>query len=106
MRHARLPTSDEIALEDVFHALSDPFRLEIVRRLAVEGEASCQALEGDRPKSSVSHHFRVLREAGLIRTRNEGVTRMNALRREDIERRFPGLLSCVLGKEEPTTEPA
>lgn len=96
MRHARLPASDDIALEDVFHALSDPFRLEVVRRLAAEGEASCQALEGDRPKSSVSHHFRVLREAGLIRTRNEGATRMNALRREDIEERFPGLLSCVL----------
>lgn len=96
MRHARLPASDEIALEDVFHALSDPFRLEVVRRLAAEGEASCQALEGDRPKSSVSHHFRVLREAGLIRTRNEGATRMNALRREDIERRFPGLLPCIL----------
>ncbi|CAM5204921.1 ArsR family transcriptional regulator [Bosea thiooxidans] len=100
MRHARLPASDEIALEDVFHALSDPFRLEVVRRLATEGEASCQALEGDRPKSSVSHHFRVLREAGLIRTRNEGATRMNALRHEDINRRFPGLLSCVLAKQE------
>lgn len=96
MRHARLPASEEIALEDVFHALSDPFRLEVVRRLATEGEQSCQALEGDRPKSSVSHHFRVLREAGLIRTRNEGVTRMNALRRDDIERRFPGLLACVV----------
>jgi DNA-binding transcriptional ArsR family regulator len=96
MRHSRLPSPEEIALEHVFHALSDPFRLEVVRRLATEGEASCQALEGDRPKSSVSHHFRVLREAGLIRTRSEGVTRMNALRRDDIERRFPGLLSCVL----------
>ena len=98
MRHARLPASEEIALEDVFHALSDPFRLEVVRRLATEGEQSCQALEGDRPKSSVSHHFRVLREAGLIRTRNEGVTRMNALRRDDIEQRFPGLLACVIQK--------
>ena len=98
MRHARLPASDEITLEDVFHALSDPFRLEVVRRLAAEGEASCQALEGDRPKSSVSHHFRVLREAGLIRTRNEGATRMNALRRDDIERRFPGLLPCILSE--------
>ena len=98
MRHARLPASEEIALEDVFHALSDPFRLEVVRRLATEGEQSCQALEGDRPKSSVSHHFRVLREAGLIRTRNEGVTRMNALRRDDIELRFPGLLACVVPK--------
>ena len=96
MRHARLPAPEEIALEAVFHALSDPFRLEVVRRLAAEGEASCQALERDRPKSSVSHHFRVLREAGLIRTRNEGVTRMNALRRDDIERRFPGLLACIL----------
>jgi DNA-binding transcriptional ArsR family regulator len=100
MRHARLPAPEEIALEDVFHALSDPFRLEVVRRLAAEGEASCQALEGDRPKSSVSHHFRVLREAGLIRTRNEGVTRMNALRRDDIERRFPGLLACILTAKE------
>lgn len=99
MRHARLPAPEEIALEDVFHALSDPFRLEVVRRLAVEGEASCQALEGDRPKSSVSHHFRVLREAGLIRTRNEGVTRMNALRRDDIEQRFPGLLACVVSRQ-------
>ncbi|SEG31962.1 ArsR/SmtB family transcription factor [Bosea lathyri] len=100
MRHARLPAPEEIALEDVFHALSDPFRLDVVRRLAAEGEASCQALEGDRPKSSVSHHFRVLREAGLIRTRNEGVTRMNALRRDDIERRFPGLLACILTAKE------
>ncbi|MGO4170903.1 ArsR/SmtB family transcription factor [Bosea sp. TAF32] len=100
MRHARLPASEEIALEDVFHALSDPFRLEVIRRLATEGEASCQALEGDRPKSSVSHHFRVLREAGLIRTRNEGATRMNALRRDDIEQRFPGLLACVLLKRQ------
>ena len=98
MRHARLPSCDEIAIEDVFHALSDPFRLEVVRRLAAEGEQSCQALEGDRPKSSVSHHFRVLREAGLIRTRNEGVTRMNALRRDDIEQRFPGLLACVMSR--------
>ncbi|WP_439499251.1 ArsR/SmtB family transcription factor [Bosea sp. (in: a-proteobacteria)] len=98
MRHARLPALDDIALEDVFHALSDPIRLEIVRRLAAEGEASCQALEGDRPKSSVSHHFRVLREAGLIRTRNEGATRMNALRQDDIDHRFPGLLACILGK--------
>ena len=98
MRQARLPTSEEIALEDVFHARSDPFRLEVVRRLATEGEQSCQALEGDRPKSSVSHHFRVLREAGLIRTRNEGVTRMNALRRDDIEQRFPGLLACGVPK--------
>ena len=94
-----MPTPDEMALEDVFHALSDPMRLEIVRRLAREGEASCQALEGDRPKSSVSHHFRVLREAGLIRTRNEGATRMNALRRDEIEQRFPGLIACVLAEK-------
>lgn len=99
MRPARLPALDDIALEDVFHALSDPFRLAVVRRLAAEGEASCQALEGDRPKSSVSHHFRVLRQAGLIRTRNEGATHMNALRREEIEGRFPGLLACVLSKQ-------
>jgi DNA-binding transcriptional ArsR family regulator len=96
MRTYKHPSIEDVRLEDVFHALSDPIRLEIVRRLAFEGEATCAALERERPKSSMSHHFRVLRDAGLVRTRNEGVQGINALRREELDRRFPGLLAAVV----------
>jgi DNA-binding transcriptional ArsR family regulator len=96
MRPFKHPAIEAVALEDVMHALSDPFRLEVVRTLAKRGEASCAELGGERPKSSMSHHFRVLREAGLVTTRGEGVTHWNALRREEMDRRFPGLLDAVL----------
>ena len=86
----------DVRIEDIFYALSDPVRLEIVQRLASDGDATCSALDGGRPKSSMSHHFRVLREAGLLRTRNEGVQSINTLRQEEIQKRFPGLLSTVL----------
>lgn len=97
MRGFKHPRIEEVGAEHVFHALSDPIRLGIVRQLGRMHEASCSALDGGRPKSSMSHHFRVLREAGLVRTRNEGVVHMNALRREELDRRFPGLLDAVLG---------
>jgi DNA-binding transcriptional ArsR family regulator len=96
MRAFKHPAIDDVALEDVFYALSDPVRLEIVLTLARDGEASCSALDGGRPKSSMSHHFRVLRDAGLVRTRSEGTQHLNALRREELDRRFPGLLQSVL----------
>jgi DNA-binding transcriptional ArsR family regulator len=71
-------------------------RLEIVRTLAREGECSCSVLDGGRPKSSMSHHFRVLREAGLVVTRGEGATHFNALRRGELDQRFPGLMQAVI----------
>jgi DNA-binding transcriptional ArsR family regulator len=92
MKH---PAMHEISIEQVFYALSDPVRLEIVQKLCMTNEASCSALDGGRPKSSVSHHFRVLREAGLVWTRNEGVSHMNTLRRAELNERFPGLLDVV-----------
>ena len=58
--------SQPTSLENVLHALGDPVRLGIVRQLAREGETSCAALNGGRSKSTMSHHFRVLREAGLV----------------------------------------
>jgi DNA-binding transcriptional ArsR family regulator len=61
-----------------------------------DGDAPCSALDGGRPKSSMSHHFRVLREAGLVRTRNEDVQAINSLRSDELQRRFPGLLNTVL----------
>lgn len=90
-------------LAKVLHALSDPVRLGIVLQLHREGEASCSALDAGRPKSTMSHHFRVLREAGLVRTRIEGVTHLNALCREELDAAFPGLLDAVLAAAAPGT---
>ncbi len=90
------PSRKELRLAAVLYALSDEIRLEIVRQLAAKGELACGVFEVDRPKSSLSHHFRVLRESGVVATRKEGKTLMNALRKEDLAARFPGLLKAVL----------
>ncbi len=91
------PTRDEIELGAVLHALSDPVRLKVVHALA---DAACESATGsiDVPvtKSTCTHHFKVLREAGVIRQRQEGTSRLNTLRYEDLEARFPGLLRTVL----------
>lgn len=96
MRSYKHPAIDAVRLEDVFYALSDPVRLEIVCRLAREGEATCTALDAGRPKSTMSHHFRVLRDSGLVTTRTEGTQAFNALRRGEFDARFPGLLTAIL----------
>ncbi|WP_410015614.1 ArsR/SmtB family transcription factor [Sodalis sp. C49] len=98
MRPFKHPSINEFALERVLYALSDPLRLDIVRRLAQLGEASCGELDGGRPKSSVSHHFRVLRDAGLVYTHNVGTTHINTLRSDDMQDRFPGLLTTILAQ--------
>ena len=97
MRPFKHPAPDDFVLERVLHALSDPVRLEIVQRLAQMAEASCGELDGGRPKSSMSHHFRVLRDAGLVCTYGVGTTHMNSLRRQEMASRFPGLLDAILG---------
>lgn len=96
MRPFKHPDPNDFVLERVLYALSDPVRLGIVRHLARVAEASCGELDGGRPKSSMSHHFRVLRDAGLVCTYGMGTTHMNSLRREDMEHRFPGLLDAIL----------
>lgn len=100
MREFKHPPLQEVSAAHLFYALSDPVRLEIVQKLGRMHEASCSALDGGRPKSSMSHHFRVLREAGLVRTRSEGVVHMNTLRRAELDDRFPGLLAAVLSAAE------
>lgn len=90
------PAATDLSLARVLHALSDPIRLYMVRRLATEGELTCGALGADRPKSTMSHHFKMLRDAGVIRTRTEGVIHFNGLRQGDLELRFPGLLGSVV----------
>ena len=90
------PARHDIELAPVLHALSDPMRLRIVVGLAVEDKRTCKSFSLPVTKSTCTHHFRVLREAGVIRQRVEGTTRLNSLRREDLNARVPGLLDSVL----------
>ncbi|MGG8409879.1 ArsR/SmtB family transcription factor [Streptomyces sp. 12297] len=91
------PGPDEIVLEGVLHALSDPVRLAIVRRLAAAPDAlACSAFDLPVTKSTTTHHFRVLRESGVVRQTYRGTAKLNALRADELERLFPGLLDRVL----------
>ena len=73
-----------------------PARLEIVLRLADGDEPSCGTFDLGLSKATLSHHFRVLRECGVVRTRPEGRKRLLSLRSDDLEARFPGLLTAIL----------
>ena len=93
------PKRAEIELGAVLHALSDPVRLKIVAALAQAEEGhpqTCGSFDVPVSKSTCTHHFKVLREAGVIRQEHEGTARLNTLRREDLEARFPGLLDTIL----------
>jgi DNA-binding transcriptional ArsR family regulator len=99
------PNLNDVPLASMLHALSDPTRLEIVRRLdndlAGEDEGlacGCAAPDG-LPRATMSNHFDILRGAGLIECRKVGTKVINRLRREELDERFPGLLDAVLGAE-------
>ncbi|MFD3467935.1 ArsR/SmtB family transcription factor [Streptomyces sp. NPDC058682] len=92
------PAVGELRLETVLGALSDPLRLGIVRKLLLESEEfdhSCGWFGLDRPKSSLTHHFKALREAGITRQRQYGLERRSHVRVDDLDARFPGLLDLV-----------
>ena len=93
----RHPTADEIELGAVLHALSDEVRLSIVLAVADGGECAMGGIDVPVTKSTCTHHFKVLRDAGVIRQRQMGTARLNTVRREDLNERFPGLLDSVLG---------
>jgi DNA-binding transcriptional ArsR family regulator len=84
------------ALPEVLAAFADPLRLKIVRMLGEEGEKSCGTFAFEVPKSSLSHHFKVLRESGIILTRREGKSKINSLNRAGFKLQYPGLLESVL----------
>jgi DNA-binding transcriptional ArsR family regulator len=99
------PARDEIDLATVLHALSDPVRLKIVCDLRASGdERRCGSFDAPVTKSTLTHHFRVLREAGVITQRQDGTARLNALRSDDLDSRFPGLLTAVLAAAGPEPE--
>ena len=90
------PAEADLNLPVVLFALSDPTRLHIVQTLAERGEVMCADVDMPLAKSSCSRHFKVLREAGVIRMRAQGTAFLNSLRREELDARFPGLLDAVL----------
>ena len=90
------PARGELTLAAVLHALSDPMRLRIVAGLARGDGRSCGSFALPVTKSTCTHHFKVLREAGVIRQRQEGTARLNSLRRDDLDARVPGLLDTIL----------
>lgn len=89
-------STEPASLAEVLNALGDPVRLAIVKHIAQKGETPCGAFEIDRPKSTLSHHFRVLRQSGVLGSRPEGTALMNFLLTEPLNRRFPGLLDSIL----------
>jgi DNA-binding transcriptional ArsR family regulator len=91
------PSREDLEVATVLHAFSDPQRLRIVKRLAGTDEpCSCGGFGLEVTKSTLTHHFRVLREAGVIAQHPVGTSKFNSLRREDLDARFPGLLDAVL----------
>nr|WP_246256905.1 metalloregulator ArsR/SmtB family transcription factor [Amycolatopsis anabasis] len=94
---ASFPDVGEIQIVKVLQALADPVRLDMVRQLApADRELSCGTFEVSVSKSTLTHHLRILREAGVISSRQQGTTRFNSLRRNDLDALFPGLLDGVL----------
>ena len=92
------PDMADVQLVSVLSALADPIRLDIVRALA-DGQPHPKTAEVwhfDVQKSTLSHHFRVLRESGVTRTHLVGNQRVISLRTEDLEARFPGVLGPIL----------
>lgn len=90
------PDPKDVSLACVLFALSDPIRLEMVRVLANRGTVNSLELKPGMPKSTVSHHTRILRESGITNTRSEGRSCWISLRRDLMDIRFPGLLDIIL----------
>jgi len=96
------PSCEDLSLPTILYALGDPLRLHILAQLAMVNESDekmacqdflvCEAVA----KSTLSFHFKVLREAGLVRMVPQGRRVLVSLRREDLETRFPGLLKAIL----------
>jgi len=99
-RQVWYPEREDITIYGVLAALSDPTRLEIVRNIATRGECCPFDFLEMTSKQNLSHHFKVLREAGLIMARYEGRNKFVWIRRDILDEKFPGLLDGVLGAAE------
>ena len=101
MRPLAHPSLDDITLEGILHALSDEVRVAIFVGIAgSQCSQRCSVFatvsEREVPKSTLSQHFKLLREAGLIRSERRGVEMLNTSRCNEIETRFPGLIPAIV----------
>jgi DNA-binding transcriptional ArsR family regulator len=101
------PNLHDVPLASVLHALSDPTRLAIVHTLDRDygrkgNGMSCACAAPHGPKATISNHFAILRNAGLVESRKEGTNVINRLRRRELDERFPGLLAAVLRADATT----
>jgi DNA-binding transcriptional ArsR family regulator len=96
MRPMYHPDPQQITLSSVLYALGDPIRLAIVRQLAERGEQNCCDFGFAIARSTMSHHFKILRESGVVLSRKSGTQHLNSLRQQALDERFPGLLMAVL----------
>lgn len=96
MRALNHPTIESTDLPTVLNALADPIRLQVVEQLAEAGGVVCGGFDVPVSMSTLSHHLKVLREAGLVRVSPEGSHRRHELRSEELEGRYPGVLSSII----------
>jgi len=102
MRPLFHPSIEDVTVEGILHALSDPIRVAIYAQIA---SSACPRIcsnflrvsEKTIPKSTLSQHFKALREAGLIRSERRGVEMHNTSRCEELQKRFPGLIAAIIG---------
>ncbi|MBZ6076303.1 ArsR/SmtB family transcription factor [Microvirga puerhi] len=105
MRDPLHPPVESLDLATILAALSDPTRLAILVRIADSaGEVRCGGFGDMGTKSNLSYHLAKMREAGLVNTRNEGTSRYMSLRRDDLERLFPGLLDQLIASARSTVK--
>ena len=95
------PSAEQITVEGILHALSDPVRVAIFAHIADSDDThTCTAFstvkEKDIPKSTLSQHFKALRDAGLIQSERQGVEMRNSSRCAEVDKRFPGLLAAII----------
>ncbi len=100
------PDLDDVSLSAVLHALADPVRRGILRTLAADkscdgrGKACAEAAPPEIPRATLSHHYAVLRSAGLVRGEKDGVSVRHVIRCDEVDSRFPGVLSAILAAPE------
>lgn len=92
------PRTADLELVNVLAALGNPLRLQIVRVLADTGERNCGSIVEGVPPSTMTRHWKVLRDAGVIWQKPVGRENLLSLRTDDLAQRFPGLLDSVLGR--------
>lgn len=103
MKEYPQPDLNDIPLHTLMQALADPCRLQIVYQLLrapLDSEFACNEFEIDLAKATISHHFQVLRESGLIRTRMDGTKCLSSLRAIELETNFPGILQVLRSQVE------